>query len=123
MLRARSERRPGRLRKRPPECGPAVPCCFQACVSANRELLLRPAGLADGLALKEPAPPLQLSGLAPKLGPPLPASTRGLGVSSVTSAGDYTIPPTMSDRRPGGISHNTSAAQAVFLLGGRQIPR
>src|ERR1700733_8845396 len=43
-------------------------------------LLRQPAGLADGLALKEPAPP-PLGGLAPELlVPPLPDSlSRGLG--------------------------------------------
>ena len=54
--------------------------------SAQTEQLLRlPTGLADGLALKELAPP-------PKwtrpylLVPPLPADGQGLGICSITSA-------------------------------------
>ena len=43
-----------------------------ACVEARKpNLLRRPTGLADGLALKEPAPPLAV-GSPPKLGSPAP---------------------------------------------------
>jgi hypothetical protein len=54
-------------------------------VSAQTGLLRRPAGLADGLALKEPAPPRVVD--SPRIWVPRSPSPRwGLGICSVTSA-------------------------------------
>src|SRR3954469_24701571 len=46
-------------------------------------LFRRPAGLADGLARKEPAPPVDDHGISPKQpGSPVPRTVRGFGVAS-----------------------------------------
>jgi hypothetical protein len=45
----------------------------------HRSLLRRPMGLADGLALKEPAPPPKV-GSPRKRGSPVPGHRRGLGI-------------------------------------------
>src|SRR4051794_18605414 len=49
-------------------------------------LFRRPAGLADGLARKEPAPPVDDHGISPKQpGSPVPRTVRGFGVASKVS--------------------------------------
>src|SRR4051794_25715097 len=49
-------------------------------------LFRRPAGLADGLARKEPAPPVDDHGISPKQpGSPVPRTVRGFGVACKVS--------------------------------------
>src|SRR3954447_10195833 len=68
-------------------------------------LFRRPAGLADGLARKEPAPPVDDHGISPKQpGSPVPRTVRGFGVACKVSDG-RPYPP--SKYQEVGIGHSS----------------
>src|SRR4051795_8512449 len=89
-------------------------------------LFRRPAGLADGLARKEPAPPVDDHGISPKQpGSPVPRTVRGFGVACKVSD-ERRCPATKY--RELGIGHSSRRGgphprAATLRRGGSPTPR